>query len=374
MQKENKAMFYTIAHTSNHFQVFTASLFIAASLFLLAPSLHGQQWCGVSSPDSFAAYEAEHVAAAPSSPIVSTVSDDLKIHVVYFVPRDRANRINKVRRQIQRSVEETLQFFHDERARLGFGTKDLEAARTDEGVIEVQEVIGQKNHAYYEADGWGFSWQRDIGPKWNSFRSSIVLVFADKDTRDLGAPGVRGKGTKSDPAGGFGIFSVSSGYVPYWQVVAHEVGHALGLHHNFNSPLFIMSYGRYQDQLSHVHGKFLDKSPYFNHSPSLFRGKLPVVKPVDRHRFTYDARTDKTQLDFIVNDRDGIWQILFLTETGPEQPKTSASRGAPEVYWNNKGGEIAGQQEVLFSVDFHADAPSDEPLSIEKGGDGINDR
>ncbi len=367
------SMYCTIPRVSNHFKRFILSVLIAASL-LFTPSLYGQWNCGTPPADLFPELSDLFAdSGVPFAPPHAPPKSLHKIRVVYFVPKDRENRIKEVRPKIRQNLEETLAFFAEQRKKLDFGTKDIEVFGTDDDPLEIQTIIGKYDHAYYEKLSWAWSTGMEIAEHFIrgelSFdpRYSIVLMFLEKDTADVDGAG--GIGGYLPPEGGMAWFGVSGERMPHWTITAHEIGHALGLVHNFNSPLFMMSYGWNPDRLAWVHGQFLNTSRYLNDFPSPNNAENTSIEIADPIPFTYDAQTDKTRLIFRVQDADGISQILFLPATGVNS--IGAAPDHPEVYWNNEGRRN-GQRTVRFTVDFFADAPPDNPLSFEKGGDGIN--
>lgn len=357
---------------SNHYcRFFILNVLAAAFLLSLTTSLHGQGDC-TAPPDPLPGL-LDRLTPNQRLLFARQQVDSKylhKIRVVYFVPQDQPNRIREVKDQIQQNIGDTLAFFADQRSKLNFGTKSLEIVRDTDGSFEIQTIIGKHNHAYYESSGWASSTEKEIDERFImgeldlDTHHSLVVLFIEKDTPDVDGAG--GKGGNRNPEGGV-VWLPAKDLDS--KTTAHEIGHALGLDHNFNSPLFIMSYGgRRRDRLAPVYGRFLNSSRYFNNFSSPSNARNTLIEIVEPFPLKYDARTDKTGLIFGVHDPDGVAQMLFMPTTGDVH---SITKGAPEMYWNGEGlGD--GQSDVPFRVDFFADAPPDNPLPLEKGGDGIN--
>jgi hypothetical protein len=353
----------------SHLSIFVAFLVVSLSF---TPASYSQLHCGT--PPAGLLNQLEANPAVPSAPsLIPNTTLENKIQVVYFVPRDRDNQIKKVAPKIRQNVEQALGFFSEQRQVLDFGTRDIDALRTEDGDVEIQTLTGRQRHNFYESQSWAEStWLELLRRKGElslDIRYSIVLLFLEKDTDDV--DGADGIGMFLPPAGGIAWLWVNDGDVASWRPTAHEIGHTLGLDHNFNSELFIMSYSRRPDRLAWVEGQFLNASRYFNNFRAPNDADNALIEIVAPAPFTYDSRTNKTSLTFRVRDTDGVAHLMFMTTTGEAHPITRSTEGIPEVYWNNPRVE-AGQRTVLFTVDFFADAPDDNPLPFEKGGDGIN--
>ena len=60
-----------------------------------------------------------------------------------------------------------------------------------------------------------------------------------------------------------------------WHLVAHELGHAFGLGHDFREGAYLMSYGPGRNRLSDCAAEFLSVHPYFNPDIPIDAGERP---------------------------------------------------------------------------------------------------
>ena len=98
-------------------------------------------------------------------------------------------------------------------------------------------------------------------------QENIYLVVVDHSIDAIGTGGGRIAGGT-----GGGYKKRGSALVPAsvpFKTVAHELGHAYGLAHDFRDGAYIMSYGPGRVQLSACAAEFLEVHPYFNPESSL---------------------------------------------------------------------------------------------------------
>jgi hypothetical protein len=299
-----------------------------------------------------------------------------QLRTLYFVPADRPPQLENATRVARESIEQALEFWQSERRRHGFGTRDLQIGRDGSDRVDVEFIAGRHVSQIYEnapgASSASSSWARETEVEISSrFLTgdhdfdqgrSIVVVLIETDEW-VARGGVR------YPDGG--MLWLSRPAFDDWDVVAHEIGHALGLKHDFNSPLFLMSYGPeygwQRDRVSDGNAGFLRSSRYF--AESAFAGTLAwtSVDLVHPPTAQYDSTTEATRMVFRIEDPEGISHVQFLPATGDVH---SGAEGAPEVYWagNFPGGEATAME---LDLNFRALPPPDDPLPVWKGGDGI---
>ena len=132
-----------------------------------------------------------------------------------------------------------------------------------------------------------------------------------------------------------------------WDTVAHELGHAFGLAHDFRDNAYIMSYGSPGNTLSACAAEFLSVHAYFNPQVSTEVGQGPTVEFLSTPE--YPAGATSFSVQFKVSDPDGLHQILVFTTThnlhlAAGFPELKACRG------------LEGQKEAIVDLDFEDDA------------------
>ena len=192
--------------------------------------------------------------------------------------------------EIDALIKETQRFFADEMERHGFGRKTFQ--------IEVDTSGNPVVHR-------------------EPIRSSGPGVFVYMDDRTHQTQGKCGFGSAVGKLGGGATI-----FCWNWRVIAHELGHAFGLHHDFRSGSdnYIMSYGaQIKPQLSKCAAEWLDVHGTFNpgRSTEYVPTKIEMLPP------SLDSPPNAIRLRFKVTDPDGLHQVQLLTP--------SIANGFPEL-------------------------------------------
>ena len=99
-----------------------------------------------------------------------------------------------------------------------------------------------------------------------------------------------------------------------FRIVAHELGHAFGLLHDFREPNLMSGSSGYLAKLSVCAAEALDVNPFFNTfhenmSPTTIQKILPIA-----------SQSETINLHFEIGDTDGLHQAQLVTLATPQDP------------------------------------------------------
>ena len=218
------------------------------------------------------------------------------LRVVYFVPKDREPDPN-MNTKLDTMVKDIQKFYADEMERHGFGRKTFNFETDENGNVKVHHVKGIHNDAdYISNDRLALE---EIREQFDLSKNIHLFAF-DYSLGTLGS--VCGKG-KGDSRNGSALVS-ASGRCFEFTVIAHELGHAFGLQHDFRSNTFIMSYWADRNQLSRCAAEWLDEHRYFNPKPEDFNWNFNVEMLTP----SLASPPANIRLRFEVTDPDGLHQ------------------------------------------------------------------
>ncbi len=255
------------------------------------------------------------------------------VQVVYQPLPDSPPRPN-VNAEIDVLIKETQLFFADEMERNGFGRKtfQIEVDTSGNTVVHHGQVDIPRN------------------------RKSIVVYMEEVDPfTTLSACGFGGA-SGSEGREGFAHISCWN-----WRVIAHELGHAFGLWHDFRSgsDIYIMSYGHgLRRQLSQCSATWLDTHRVFNPGKSAANEptKIEMLPP------SLAAPPNTIRLRFRVTDPDGLHQAQLLTPT-----VTGIASGSLELL-SYKGLNGSTNTTVEFVTDLTPNNKSVSLMAIDLHG------
>ena len=239
------------------------------------------------------------------------------LRVVYFVPKDRVPDPN-MDTKLDTMVKDIQKFYADEMERHGFDRKTFNFETDENGNVKVHHVKGIHNDADYISNNrFGIE---EIEDQFNlvpvEFKNIYLIVFdySNERVEHYGGGSACGIGSGFS-IGGF-VKIPASGPCFNFEVIAHELGHTFGLKHDFRSRAFMMSYGRYRNQLSQCAAEWLDVHRYFNSNQEVFNRDATREPSVQMLTSNFVSPPTNIRLRFEVTDPDGLHQAQLQALIG----------------------------------------------------------
>ena len=282
----------------------------------------------------------------------SNFGEPRTVRLIYFLPNDRPYRADVVQR-MKDEIRNIQTFYAEQMQTHGYGSKTFRVETDSQGKRMVHRVDGQhpNSHYFYYME----SKVRDEIVQTFNLDANLYLIVMDTDVlrRNNGQPH-GGTGHRYGKIGGYAL--VSGGF--RWETVAHELGHAFGLFHDFregSSSRHIMSYGRERNQLSACHAEYLVMSPYFNADVPIEHKRPPTIELISSR--TYPVGSKSVPIRLKISDSEGLHQALLFVRTSKSQgidraPQLKLCRG------------LEGKTETIVEFDYDGVIPSDSPTSF----------
>ena len=280
------------------------------------------------------------------------VGEPRTVRMIYFLPNDRPYRVD-LEQRMKDEIRTVQSFFAEQMRSHGYGDKTFRVETDSQGEPMVHRVDGQYPDNHYVNKDLAESPYLDpveskvvdeIAQTFN-IRANIYVIFIDTDI----GKGRGGAGQRLGNGGEVLIFPpINEGST--WGVVAHELGHAFGLLHDFRDGSFLMSYGPgSQDRLAVCHADFLDASPYFNPDTPIKDLSAPTIKLISPR--TYPAGAKSIPIRLQVSDSEGLHQAILYT----------APYNGPTLLTNDSSVTacfgLEGKKETVINFDYDGIVP-----------------
>ena len=145
----------------------------------------------------------------------------------------------------------------------GYGKSSFQVETDVDDEFKVHRVLGAHTDQHYQNCTFQ-SVEEELSQAFD-LDANIYLVVIDNESRwirNCAGADVGGTGRSRGKIGGIGLIPESVD----WDLVAHELGHAFGLRHNFTYDASIMAYSETRSRLSPCYTLLLSVHPYFNAS------------------------------------------------------------------------------------------------------------
>ena len=264
----------------------------------------------------------------------SSIGSPRTIRIVYFRPSDRPFR-QTLADSIGRVMKQSQSFFAEQMEAHGYGNQSFRLETDGQGEPLVYLFNAEHPEEYYadsrsdeyrvESERYGriASYLFEISSVFDLDENIYVVVrdFTKRPRNNATGSRISKKsGTARTPPWGLRL-----------KTMAHELGHAFGLPHDYRDSSYMLSYGSTRDRLSSCSARFLSVHPYFNDATSWSDPSPPTVDliyPVPLGsgdiRFEgdgafsihYPVGLKSIPIRIRVQDADGIDQILFEASPG----------------------------------------------------------
>ena len=285
--------------------------------------------------DDYEQWRRDHPRPAAKRLANLNAGEPRTVRMIYFLPNDGPFR-QEVVDLMKVRIHQVQTFYAEQMQAHGYGNKTFRFETDAQGEPLVHRVDGQHPGSYYHEP---LVIRDEI--RMFDLQENIYFIVVDAGFSQIG-----GVATRYNKKGGFALVSASVGFT----TVAHELGHAFGLDHDYRDDSYIMSYGWRPDRLSACAAEFLAAHPYFNPDSPIDETLPPTVELISPR--AYPAGSESVSIRLKVGDSEGLHQVILYAAT---RDLFVGARGFPEV---KACRGLSGERDAVVEFEYDGSIPS----------------
>lgn len=232
-----------------------------------------------------------------------------KVQIIYFQPSDRP-RQQGIETQADRVIKDVQAFYARQMRNHGLGIKTFTLETDATGQTVVHHIEGEFTETHYQDQPYRKVLE-ELETRFDT-SNNILLIFLETSGVVLG-DNVCGLGGIHQSGGGAAMLPATGDCFSF-RIVAHELGHAFGLYHDFREPNLMSGSSGYLAELTRCAAETLHVNPFFNTPqidtvPTTIQRHPPLAAPSNTIRFR-----------FKVSDMDGLHQTQLFTTATAQDP------------------------------------------------------